>query len=197
METCEMIVVNGVKMPLKEYRKQIKEKQAAKEKKTSKKRKTKKVSNELVLISTEIKEMTKQVRLITSLSAYYNNAYKQWGKVANVILEKKEIQSPFLHFRLRVREMNETLNTIMEISKKKDKAVLQYFEKLSYQLDDVQNCIEKLCNGIVKSNVFDLYGEHECINGCGRRLGLRVLVRRSFSATKGIKEIIEKCRDIY
>lgn len=195
MEACNMIVVNGVKMSLKDYRKQIKLRKEEKEKKAGKKKK-KAQPNELVLLSTEIKEMTKKIRLIKSLSAYYNNAYRQWGTIANDILEKKEIKSPFLHFRLKVCGMIETLDTIMKIAKKGDRSVFQFFEKLSYQLDDVQICIDKLCSGIVKSNVLELYKEHECINGCTRRLGLKALVARSFSATKDLKIIIEKCRKI-
>lgn len=193
---ANMVTVNGVTMSLKDYRKIIRErKEAAHPKKKAPKRKKKELT-EINLLSTDINTMMKKVKLIRSLSAYYDNAYRQWGTIARDIINRKEINSPFVMYRVKARELNNTIDSISEIAKKNEKAIYQYIEKLSYQLDDLRICIDNLCSGISKSGVMQLHGDHECINGRGRRLGLQTLVSRSWSAMCEINSIIRKCQNI-
>lgn len=193
---ANMVTVNGVTMTLKEYRKIIREKkEAAHPKKKVSKRKKKELT-EINLLSSDINTMMKKVKLIRSLSAYYDNAYKQWGTIARDIINRREINSPFVLYRVKARELNNTINNISEIAKKNEKAIYQFIEKLAYQLDDLRICIDNLCSGISKSGVIQLHGDHECINGCGRRLGLQILVSRSWAAMREINSIIRKCQNI-
>ena len=74
---AEYIIVNGVRMSMDDYKKVIKEKKSK-----LKIKKPKKVLTEINLLPSDIKEMMKKVKLIKSLSAYYDNGYKQWGNVA-------------------------------------------------------------------------------------------------------------------
>lgn len=191
-----MITVNGVTMPLKDYKKMLKQKREALHptKKTSKPKK--KVVTEINLLSSDINTMMKKVKLIRSLSAYYDNAYRQWGRIARDILNCPEINGPFIRYRAKARELDNTMCDISVIAKKNEKAIYQFIEKFAYQLDDLRICIDKLCSGISKSGVMDIYGQHECINGCGRRLGLQTLVSRSWSAMCELQSIIAKCQDI-
>lgn len=186
---ANMVTVNGVTMSLKDYRKIIRERKEAAHPK-------KKELTEINLLSSDINTMMKKVKLIRSLSAYYDNAYRQWGTIARDIIKRKEINSPFVMYRVKARELNNTIDSISEIAKKNEKAIYQYIEKLSYQLDDLRICIDNLCKGISKSGVIQLHGDHECINGCGRRLGLQILVSRSWSAMCDINSIIRKCQNI-
>ena len=70
-DSTDTIVVNGIRIPMSEYRKRIKAKKNVN---------TKKVKKELTdinILPNEIKYMMRNVRLLKSLSAYYNNGYRQ------------------------------------------------------------------------------------------------------------------------
>lgn len=187
----EMIIVNGEKMPLKEYRKIMK----AKNPKTPKK-KTKKTYTEITILPSDIHYMMNQVKLIKSLSAYYDNGYRQWGTIAKRILNLKEIRTPFVSFRMKVREIDRMIININEISKKNSKDVYDFVRRFSYLLEDVSDCINELSNAVSKSGVISLHEKHECISGNGKRLGLKTLISRTFSATQELKKVIERCQSI-
>lgn len=187
MKENDFILVNGVKMSLSEYRKQKRAKNP-----TPNKKKTNIVS-EIKILSSDINSMVKKVKLIRSLSAYYDNAYRQWGKIGSIIINRKEIRLPFVQYRVKAREVDRTMAKIQELAKKNDRTIFAYFEKLSYLMDDISGCITNLMNGIRKSGVMTLHGNHECINGKDRRLGLNVLMSRTYSAIKDIEAIIKKC----
>ena len=128
-----------------------------------------------------------------SLTAYYDNAYRQWGTIANNILQHSRIQPYFVKYRCKIREINETLSSLETSSKRNSKMVFHYMEKLSYQLDDIRDIINNLCFGISKSGVMEQYKDHECINGCDRRLGLKIIMSRSWGAIKDLNKLIMEC----
>lgn len=193
-ENNNTIIVNGKPMLTKEFRKMKREK--ANQQKSSKK-KVNKLINDMELISLDIKGMTRRIKLIKSLSAYYRNGYRQWGTIAKDIIQLKGIRKPFVFYNIKVKEMEQTLREIEEISKKNEKALFQYVEKLSYQLDDIRQYIDDLCSNIIKSGVIERYKNHECICGEGRRLGLKTLIGRSWGATMELHNIIKHCNDIF
>lgn len=188
--STDTIIVNGIKMSMSEYRKQIKAK------KNIKTKKVKKELTDINLLPNEIKYMMRNVRLLKSLSAYYNNGYRQWGRIAKLIINQKEISSPFVKFNAKQTEIEHTINEIKEISKHNEKAVYAFVRKLSYQLDDIKEIMVELCKGVGSSGVISQFINHECINGEGRRLGLRILMSRSYKAAVELEKIIRRCQNI-
>ena len=184
------VLVNGVEMSVKEYKAMMREKLGIK---AEPKKTTKKAITEIQLLSEDIANMYNKLKLMKSLTAYYDNAYKQWGTIANSILHHGRIQPFFVKYRCKIRDINETLSNLESASKRNSKMVFHYMEKLSYQLDDVRDIINNLCMGISKSGVLERYKDHECINGCDRRLGLKVIMSRSWSAIKELTKIIIEC----
>ena len=185
--STDTIVVNGIRMPMSEYRKRIKAKKNVN---------TKKVKKELTdinLLPNEIKYMMRNVRLLKSLSAYYNNGYRQWGRI---VISQKEISSQFVKFNAKQAEIERTINEIKEISKHNEKAVYAFVRKLSYQLDDIKEIMTALCKAVGYSGVISRFIDHECINGEGRRLGLRTLMSRSYKAVVELEKIIRRCQNI-
>lgn len=191
-DSNETIVVNGVRMFVKDYRKMKRTKANEGKKKTTKRKK----ASDMELMSLDIQAMTKKVRLIKSLSAYYTNGYRQWGTIAKNIIQLEGIRKPFVHYNIKVKEMAQTLKEIEEISKRSEKAIYQYVEKLSYQLDDIRGYIDELCSNIIKSGVLEHHKDHECICGEGRRLGLKTLIGRSWGATMELNNIIRHCTNV-
>lgn len=193
---ANMVTVNGVTMPLKEYKKMIKAKKELSQPKKKTTKRNKKTLTEINLLEKDIKKMVRNIRLIKSLAAYYDHGYKQWGTIAKSIINRPEISRPFILYRVKAREVCNTILDISEIAQKNEKAIYQYIEKLSYQLDDLRGHIDSLCKGISESGVMQMYKEHECINGTGKRLGLKTLVSRSWSAMCEINAIIMQCNNI-
>ena len=188
--STDTIVVNGIRMPMSEYRKRIKAKKNVN---------TKKVKKELTdinLLPNEIKYMMRNVRLLKSLSAYYNNGYRQWGRIAKFVISQKEISSQFVKFNAKQAEIERTINEIKEISKHNEKAVYAFVRKLSYQLDDIKEIMVELTKAVGYSGVISRVIDHECINGEGRRLGLRTLMSRSYKAVVELEKIIRRCQNI-
>ena len=184
------VVVNGVEMSVKEYKAMMRQKMGIK---VEPKKTTKKTITEIQLLSDDITNMYGKLKLMKSLTAYYDNAYRQWGTIANSILKHGRIQPHFVKYRCKIRDINETLNCLETSAKRNSKMVFHYMEKLSYQLDDIRDIINNLCFNISKSGVLEQYKDHECINGCNRRLGLKVIMSRSWSAVKELNKIIMEC----
>lgn len=184
------VLVNGVEMSVKEYKAMMREKLGIK---AEPKKSTKKTITEIQLLSDDITNMYNKLKLMKSLTAYYDNAYRQWGTIANNILQHGRIQPYFVKYRCKIREINETLSSLETSSKRNSKMVFHYMEKLSYQLDDIRDIINNLCFGISKSGVMEQYKDHECINGCDRRLGLKIIMSRSWGAIKDLNKLIMEC----
>ena len=188
------IIVNGVVMNVSDYRKQMRAKASAKKSKTSKR--TKKNETLITILPSEINYMLKCAKVMKSLSAYYDNGYRQWGNICKDILKLKEIRPHFIMYRLKAKELNNTINEISEISKRNGKSVFAFVRKLSWQLDDIKDLMKKLYDGAYESGVMTAYANSEAINGEGRRLGLKILMIRSFKAAYDLENVIKKLETI-
>lgn len=158
-----------------------------------KKRRQQKI-NEIKLLLNEIKVLMKGAKVMRSLSAYYDWSYKQWGNIAKSIIHAREIDTPFLHYRIHAREANAIINDIKAIGEKGEKNVYQYILKLSYRMDDIRTDLAQLYNGVKESGVCRLYRDHESINGNGKRLGLRILMDRVYNTLSELDAIVERLK---
>jgi hypothetical protein len=200
------IVVSGVKMTKKEYLKYKKEKNAEIFSKLSKKKQReitkakreakKKRETEITILPGIIKDIVKNAGPIKSLAAYYDNAYRQWGTIATTILSLPEIKAYFILFRADVHELTKVIEEITSIAKGNEKAVFSYIQKLSWILDNTRGKMKSLYSGVVASGVLDQFKDKECINGEGRRLGLRILMERTFNSMDAIEKAIAEINRI-
>jgi glycerol-3-phosphate responsive antiterminator len=200
------IVVSGVKMTKKEYLKYKKEKNAEIFSKLSKKKQReitkakreakKKRETEITILPGIIKDIVKNAGPIKSLAAYYDNAYRQWGTIATTILTQPEIQNAFVLFRKDAYELEKHIEEINKLSKKNSKNVFAYIEMLSWSLDNTKTKMKSLYDGVIASGVIEKYMDKECISGEGRRLGLRILMFRTFKSLDAINNAVKKLSKI-
>lgn len=157
------------------------------------------IKNEIRLLPADIKALMKNVKVLKSITAYHRHGYRQWGTIARDIMRMPQIASPFLNVVLRTKDVNDKIEEIEKICKKGDKAVFQFVEKMTYQLDDLNKNLDNLLFGITKSGVLSsTMQNHECIVGSkdGKRLGLKTLVERGDKAITEIGRIINKLEEI-
>lgn len=205
-ESTTYIVIGGKKMTMQEYRKYKKEKDALIQSKLSKKKQReinkvkreskKKRETEITLLPKLIKDMVRNSGPIKSLAAYYDNAYRQWGTIATSIIKLPEIDEPFRLFRVDAYQIVDAIREISEVAKGNEKAVFHYVQKLSWRLDNTRNKMKLLYSGVISSGVLEQFKDKECINGEGRRLGLRVLMTRTFKSLDTIESVIAELNRI-
>ena len=188
-EISATVVANGVVMNITEYRKS--------KRSTLPKKHKRRVKTEINTLPDEIKVMMRGARVIKSLNYWYENGYAQWGNIAKMILDLKEIRKPFVLFRSRTRGLNETLAEIERLAKRNSKGAVDLLEKCSWQIEDLEESFVKLLDGISNSHVCDIYADHECINGRGRRLGLKELMSRSMTAINSMENTIKELKRVY
>lgn len=184
----ERIIVNGESMLLKDYRKAMRMKNGS-----SKKTSTKSVSQAqtIKLLPKDIDAMIRKVKLIKSLNSYYDNGYRQWGTICSRLLSMNDIRRPFVQFRVKYRELDAIMGSIREVSKRGSKDIYDFVRRLSYVLEDISDNINTLGGAVSKNDFVTLHSNHECINGRGRRLGLKELISRTFSSTQELKKIVK------
>jgi len=192
-ESCK-ITIGGVTMTMEDYKRQLKEQKAATKKTT--KRKTKKTTKEVSEIAAEVEKIVKSLKVLKSLCAYYDHAYRQWGTIANEILKQREIRAPFVFYRTKIDEVEQIINDIEKCSKRNEKAVYQYIEKLSWRLDDAKSYVQDIMSGVSKSGICQRYKDHESINGKGRRLGLNTLMIKAFHEFGSMEKVIKELESI-
>ena len=180
----QYIIVGDVKMTIKEFK--------AMQKANTKKKKTSKKVTSITILPTEIKAMMQNVKVLKSLVAYHTHGYRQWGTIANLLMGLKEIKTPFNNVVINTKQTIRLIEKINNIAKENDKDVFQYVKKLSWKLDDVKNELDELVKGINSSGVCHQFRTHECVNGTGRRLGLRILTERSYKAIGDLGYICAK-----
>lgn len=195
------IIINGQKMTKKEYLKYKKQKDSEIQEKLSKREqaeirkkeraKRKKRETEITILPETIKTMLKNAGPIRSLAAYYDNAYRQWGTIATTILNLPEIRTPFVLFRADAYDIIAIIDEISKIAKGNEKAVFSYVQKLAWKLDNTKTKMTMLYSGVCNSGVLDRFANKECINGEGRRLGLNILMTRTFKSIDNIDKCIK------
>lgn len=164
--------------------------------KALKKKKAKKTYTSITILPSEIKAMMRNVRVLKSLVAYHEHGYRQWGRIANLLMGLSEIKSPFNKVVIGTKQAIRIIEKINAIAKENDKDVFQYVKKLSWKLEDVNSELELLVKGVRSSGVISQFGDHECINGTGRRLGLQTLTQRSIKAIDELYGICNRLDDI-
>lgn len=191
-ESCT-IVIGGKKMTMSQYQQMLKEKQS-KDKKNNKKKKKQANEGDVVLFNVE--KVIKPMTILKSFSAYYDNAYRQWGTIAKTILEHHKIRQPFIYYRVALREMDSLIADIKKICKSNEKTIYQYVDKVTWKLDDIKGHLNNIIDGARESGVLDLYKDKECINGKDKRLGLNTLAHKSFKAITQLENAIKTLKNI-
>lgn len=184
MYQTDVIYVNGKKMTQKELKAMIK----AKSIDSKPKKKAKKTA--IQEIPSWVKTIVRNAGPIKSLAAYYDNGYKQWGNIARVVIQEPQIYRPFLAFRSKVCDMTCIINEINIIGKHDEKAIFAYLQKLSWKLDDIKKDMDSLYHAVQESGVLDTFKDRECINGTGRRLGLAILMERTYRSIRNMNDTI-------
>jgi len=144
----------------------------------------------------EIKNMLKQVKVLKSLVAYHTHGYRQWGTIATTIMNNRAIKSPFAQVVIKAKQAERLVKKIDNIAKKNDYDVFQYVNQLQLRLEELTTQLNHLVSGINNSHVTKVYKDHECINGEGKRLGLRVLCLRSNKAIDELEVICQRLWDM-
>ena len=183
------VVVNGVQMSIADFKAMQKAKKA-------KKTRAKKAQTSITILPSEIKAMMKNVKVIKSLIAYREHGYKQWGTIARQLMGLKQINLPLHNVVMGGREAIALVEDIEAIAKKNDKDAFQFVKKLEWKLGEVKVDLNELVDGISSSGVISQFKNHECINGVGKRLGLKVLTERSYKAVNELEVICAKLNTI-
>lgn len=196
-EKAQTILVNGTVMSTKDFKKMCATKNKAIKAKKAATHKKKPTGTEITILPSDIKIMLRGAKVMTSLSAYYKHGYRQWGTICKEIINLKDISAPFVRYIISAKEVNNVINDINDIAKHNSKSVFAYVRKLSWKLEDVAKDMKALQDGINKSGVLNSpMQNHECINGTGRRLGLKILMARTDDAIKQLNTIVKNLQYI-
>ena len=186
------IIVNGVKMTIKEYNLLRKKKATNKSK-----RKAKKQLNEIQLLPDDIKTLMKSTKVFKSLVAYYKNGYKQWGNIHREVLKIDNMGGKFILVVSAIETTNKHITEICNLAKHSNKAVFGMIQDLSYKMTDLQHKLMNLHKVVTGSGIINSpFNIHEVINGKGRRLGLKILMYRTEDAIIAINTIIYKLQQL-
>ena len=187
-EQSNLVTINGVTMTMAEYKKLRKAKTATK--------KTTRVSRNISAdnyseVMSAVENMLKSVNVIGNFKAYHTHCYRQWGRT---IMGKiyTPIQTPMVLLSSKIDELHKLASKVLKLANKGEKSVFQYVQKLAWTMEDISALIDRVSQTAIKSGIFQQFGSHEAINGNGRRLGLRTIIRRTNSATINIYKSVEK-----
>ena len=142
--------------------------------------------NSYVALGSEIEDMVSKVRVMESLCSYYRNDFRIWRCIHRDIINEPSISVPYKSYLKQERAISDLVNEIVGI---KGRSVFEYIRRLSWQLEDISSTMDSLRWAVGNSGVISNNIEHECINGEGKRLGLRVLMFRSISAISELKKM--------
>lgn len=188
------IIVDGVKMTIKEWKISVAEKQKTRRGKKRfldlKPKKTEKKEKEISLIAEQIEKMLKPMITLKSVQVYKNHAYRSWGTIANEILAHRAISKPMSEYCVKLGELNKLIEDIQEMAKKNEKAAYQYVEKIAWKLEDMKQNIVEIIKGVEASGVCERFKGHEAIYGKGRQLGLQTVVRKCLKTISEVEDVI-------
>lgn len=180
------IEINGKKMTVEAYNKM--------HKKTVKRERQEKM---IQTLSPYVKKLIKDVKVLKSLAAYYDNGPRQWGHVCtDNIINHPLISKPFNAYRMSAYDMSALMGEIEKIGKKNEKDIFQFIQKLSYKVDDAKMHIQELAKCVEDSRVCDFYKDERCINETGRRLGLSILMTKALLSMSDIENISKELDSI-
>lgn len=188
------VTVGGVTYTVKQYKKLVRDARKKAEgsgKKPTKKRR-RKPKESIRLLPGDIKSMMRCAKVMRSLTAYYDNGYKQWGNIAKMVINLPEIRPHFVKYNSQSEKVQKTLADIENVAKANSKDVYQFILRLSWQLSDIRLTMQSLARGAAQSGAIQRWQDHECINGEGRRLGLRILVIRTLNAVDDMEKVCKQ-----
>ena len=184
-----IVMVNGVKMTLAAYRKQLRAMGKIQPKKRVKKQPT-----EIQLDSKDIVTLVNGVKLLKSFKAYRDNGYRQWGCKCRDVINMRGIKEPFLQLTCKYWEIRELVNKIEVIGCKcNEKAVFDYMETLGYRLDDMIQILLNLSKAISENQICYRYKNEKFVYENDKRLGLRELMSRVCRSVIDMQNIIITC----
>jgi hypothetical protein len=197
----EYIVVDGVKMTIKQWKAMVAEKQKERKGKkrflkAEKKPKKEEKVKEIDAIALEIESMLKQMGTLKSVQVYRTHAYRSWGTIANEILSYHGIRKPMTAYCVKFGELYELLTEIQKMAKNNEKAAYQYVEKMAWKLDDMKLNITDMMKAVNESEVCIRFKNHEAINGKGRQLGLGTIVTKCYKTIGQIESTINDLKRI-
>lgn len=190
-----IVTYNGVKMTYKQML-DLKRAETRKANKEAEKARIKK-NNErayrlFAALGAETKQLTKAFKLAKSMRAYWDNGYRQWGRVANDIIHHPCIEPHFTAFIVAYNAAEDAKKQIAKISKKNDKDVFQYIEKLAYSIDDMADALRKIADGTVDAHIEEVFKDEKAYFETGRRLGLKELNSRCTTNVIIAKQIFDR-----
>ena len=187
----DTIIVNGVKMTLREYKALRKSKETVK-----KPTKRKNTVKEISAVAIEVENMLKQMGTLKSVQVYKTHAYRSWGTIANEILSYYGIRKPMAEYCVRFGELNALLADIQKMAKRNEKAAYQYVDKMAWKLDDMKTNIIDMMKAVEESEVCKRFKNHEAINGKGRQLGLGTIIDKCLNTIGQVENTIEELKKI-
>ena len=191
----ETIIVNGVKMTIKEWKASVVEKQKERRGKKrfldlSKPKKEKKEEKEISIVASEVEKMLKPMTTLKSIQVYKNHAYRSWGTIANEILAYRGIRKPMALYCGCFGELNSLLNDVQNMAKGNEKAAYQYLDKIAWKLDDMKTHINDMMTAVYDSDVCQRFRNHDAIKGTGRQLGLGTIIKKCAKTISQLEDII-------
>jgi chromatin segregation and condensation protein Rec8/ScpA/Scc1 (kleisin family) len=188
----DTIIVNGVKMTMKEYKAYCAKKNLLKNPQSKKKA----VVKEISAVALQIEAMLKQMSVLKSVQVYRNHAYRSWGTIANEILAYHGIRKPMAEYCVRFGELNSLLLEIQKMAKRNEKAAYQYVDKMAWKLDDMKTNITEIMKAVAESEVCVRFKSHEAINGKGKQLGLQTIIDKCYATISQIEATINDLKKI-
>ena len=191
-----VIYIDGKAMTISEWKKLKKKNEA------TKKKKARNISA-LRLLGERVAQINSSFKLAKNYKAYFRNGYRQWGVIARDIIHDEHIEPHFTSFIGAYNRAMDAAKKIEKLSKKSDKDIFGYIEKLAYAMDDMLTAINKIADGCVEAQIYvnPRFENEECVYGSndGKRLGIKQLNARIgeslTTTTKSIKELLSMVND--
>lgn len=149
-----------------------------------------KAKSEIAIVKDAVKALDFGV---ASIISYRTHAYRQWGTIANEVLDDVRVGNAIF----RVVAANKAIEERKaEIAKAQGKDIFQLIELLGYQVDDLADACQRLGIAIGNSAICSKYKKHECVSGSkdGKRLGLIQLQRKTMQTINGLDQTMAELK---
>lgn len=186
MESNTVVRTNGTTQTTAELRAEIRAKRNKKTKRTPR-------TTSVTIVGEYISLIEKNLGVLKNIRAYRNNAKRQWGQVAEMLLNLNGIRKPMTLLVADIIRAEELITTIKGLSKRNQSDTFQYLQKLSWKFMDINDNLQSLIAGVDGTGVLTQFATHECVNGKDKRLGLRVITNRARKATD---KIVQYCAEL-
>lgn len=186
MESNTVVRTNGTTQTTAELRAEIRAKRNKKTKRTPR-------TTSVTIVGEYISLIEKNLGVLKNIRAYRANAKRQWGQVAEMLLNLKGIRKPMALLVADIIRAEELIENIKGLSKRNQSDTFQYVQKLAWKFMDINDNLQSLIAGVDGTGILTQFAEHECVNGKDKRLGLRVITNRARKATD---KIVTYCAEL-